>query len=81
MPTRRTQLKTFRTRRPLLVKAKQCQHTTVLFTDVGERKVLPGDWIIEGENHECYVVDNAFFQRTFAPVCTEPASEGRHYGS
>jgi hypothetical protein len=74
-------LKTFRTRRPLLVKARQCSHATILFTDVGERKVLPGDWIIEGENHECYVVDNAFFQRTFAPVSWKAANEGRSYGA
>ena len=73
-------MKTFRTRRPILVKARQCNHTTILFTCVGERKVFPGDWIIEGENHECYVVDNTFFQRTFAPVCGEPANEGRNYG-
>jgi len=44
------------------------------------RKVLPGDWIIEGENNERYVVDNTFFQRTFAPIQWEPASEGRNYG-
>ena len=73
-------MKTFRTRRPLLVKAEQCRHSTVIFTDAGERKVLPGDWIIQGENHECYVVDNTFFQRTFAPIPWEPANEGRNYG-
>ena len=49
--------------------------------DAGERKVLPGDWIIEGENHECYVVDNAFFQRTFVPIPWDPPNEGRHYGA
>ena len=74
-------MRTFRTRRPLLVKARQCRHTTVLFTVVGERRALPGDWIIEGENHESYIVDNTFFQRTFAPVCGEPVAEGRNYGS
>jgi hypothetical protein len=80
-PIMRPKLRTFRTRRPLLVKARQCSYTTVLFTGVGERKVLPGDWIIEGENHERYVVDNTFFQRTFAPVCGEPVAEERKCGS
>lgn len=74
-------MRTFRTRRPLLVKAEQCRHTTTIFTDTGERKVLPGDWIIQGENRECYVVDNTFFQRTFAPIPWGPANEGRHYGA
>lgn len=74
-------MNTFRTRRPLLVKAKQCSQPTSIFTDAGERQVHPGDWIIEGENHECYVVDNTFFQRTFSPIAWEPANEGRHYGS
>ena len=73
-------MKTFRTRRPLLVRATQCSHSTSIFTDSGLRKVLPGDWIIEGENNECYVVDNTFFQRTFAPIPWEPANEGRNYG-
>jgi hypothetical protein len=71
---------TFRTRRPLLVKATQCQHPSLILTDSGQRKAYPGDWIIEGENHERYIVDNTFFQRTFAPVSWEPSSEGRHYG-
>ena len=74
-------METFRTCRPLLVKAKQCDHPTLIFTDDGERQVHPGDWIIEGENHERYVVDNAFFQRTFSPIPWEPINEGRHYGS
>jgi hypothetical protein len=72
---------TFRTRRPLLVKATQCTHTTTILTDCGQRKAYPGDWIIEGENRERYIVDNTFFQRTFAPIPWEPANEGRHYGS
>jgi hypothetical protein len=74
-------LQTFRTRRPLLVKAQQCTRPTSIFTDTGERKVLPGDWIIQGENNERYIVDNTFFQRTFAPMPWQPAEEGRHYGS
>jgi hypothetical protein len=73
-------MNTFRTRRPLLVKATQCTQAAFIVTDLGERRVRPGDWIIEGENHEHYVVDNAFFQRTFAPISWEPVDEGKHYG-
>ena len=65
---------TFRTRRPLLVNATQCTKPTVILTDSGQRKAFPGDWIIEGENHERYIVDNTFFQRTFAPIPWEPSS-------
>jgi len=77
---RQPALKTFRTRRPLLVKATQCCHPTTLFTCTGERKALSGDWIIEGENSERYIVDNTFFQRTFAPVSGAILNEGRNYG-
>jgi hypothetical protein len=73
-------MRTFRTRRPLLVKATQCTQPASIITDLGERQVRPGDWIIEGENREHYVVDDAFFQRTFAPIPWEAAEEGRHYG-
>ena len=74
-------MRSFRTRRPLLVNATQCLAPAVIHTDAGQRKALPGDWIIEGENHERYIVDNAFFQRPVAPIPWEPSSEGRHYGS
>ena len=73
-------MSTFRTRRPLLVNATQCTKATTIFTDFGHRKAYPGDWIIEGENHERYIVDNTFFQRTFSPITWEPFDEGRHYG-
>jgi hypothetical protein len=49
-------------------------------TDSGERHVRAGDWIIEGENREHYVVDDAFFQPTFVPTPWESVEEGRHYG-
>jgi len=71
---------TFRTCRPLLVNATQCTRITTILTDAGSRKAYPGDWIIEGENQEHYIVDNAFFQRTFAPIAWEPSNEGRQYG-
>ena len=77
-------MNTFRTRRPLLVNATQCLHPTLILTDSGQRKAYPGDWIIEGEDHERYIVDNAFFQRTFTPLQAHPGQleneEGRHYG-
>jgi len=47
--------------------------------------VSKGDWIVKGENGETYVVDDAFFQRTFTPLQTYPwesqTEEGRHYGA
>jgi len=73
-------MNTFRTRRPLLVNATQCTSASMIVTDHGKRNIRPGDWIIEGENHERYVVDDAFFHRTFAPLPWEPSNEGRHYG-
>jgi len=71
---------TFRTCRPLLVNATQCTQATTILTSTGPRNAHPGDWIIEGENHERYIVDNTFFQRTFAPIPWEPFTEGRQYG-
>jgi hypothetical protein len=52
-------------------------------TDRGLRQVRRGDWVVRGKGGKCYVVDDAFFQRTFTPDSssdphTEP--EGRHYG-
>jgi hypothetical protein len=73
-------MNTFRTRRPLLVKATQCTQPASIITDLGERHVRRGDWIIEGENREHHVVDDAFFQRTFAPIPREPVEDGRGYG-
>jgi hypothetical protein len=73
-------MNTFRTCRPLLIKASQCTHDASIATDLGERQVHTGDWIIEGENHEQYVVDNAFFQRTFVSTPWEPIEKGRQYG-
>jgi hypothetical protein len=73
----------FRTCRPLLVDANQCQHPGTIATDTGSRHVERGDWIIRGENGETYVVDDAFFQRTFLPFQTYPwetVEEGRPCG-
>ena len=71
---------TYRTQRPLLVKATQCTQPASVVTDLGERQVHPGDWIIEGEDHEQYVVDDAFFKRTFTQIRWERLEEGKHYG-
>jgi hypothetical protein len=73
-------MNTFRTRRPLLIKASQCTHDAWIVTDLGKCQVRIGDWIVEGENHERYVVDDAFFQRTFVSIPCEPIEEGKQYG-
>jgi hypothetical protein len=53
-------------------------------TDRGLRHVRRGDWVVRGEGGECYVVDDAFFQRTFTPDGSGEGAygegEGRHYG-
>ncbi|WP_446741666.1 hypothetical protein [Silvibacterium acidisoli] len=75
---------TFRTSRPLLVDATQCKEAQTITTDMGFRHVKKGEWIVRGEDGECYVVDDEFFQRTFLPFQTYPwegAAEGKHYGS
>lgn len=74
----------FRTLRPLLVDATQCEQAKTIATDTGFCNVSKGDWVVKGENGEIYVLDDAFFQRTFTPLQTYPGSseneEGRHYG-
>jgi len=74
----------FRTCRPLLVDATQCKEDQTITTDLGFRHVRRGDWIVKGEDGECYIVDDAFFQRTFTPFQTYPweeMQEARNYGS
>jgi hypothetical protein len=76
-------MSTFRTLRPLVVDATQCEQSKTIATDIGFCNVSKGDWIVKGENGETYVVDDAFFQRTFTPLQTYPweaQKEGRHYG-
>ena len=77
-------MSTFRTLRPLIVEATQCEHSKSIATDGGVCNVSKGDWIVKGENGETYVVDDAFFQRTFTPFQTYPweleNEEGRNYG-
>ncbi|MFT4113279.1 hypothetical protein [Silvibacterium sp.] len=77
-------MSSFRTCRPLLVDATQCQADQTITTDMGFRHVRRGQWIIKGEDGECYIVDDAFFQRTFLPFQTYPwetAEESRSYGA
>jgi hypothetical protein len=74
----------FRTLRPLLVDARQCKVSETVVTSSGFCDASSGDWIVRGENGETYVVDNAFFHRTFAPIPESPiglsGEEGRLYG-
>ncbi len=55
----------FRTVRPLLVDATQCESAKTIATDTGFCNVSKGDWIVKGENGETYVVDDTFFQLNF----------------
>ena len=51
--------------------------------NLGFRHVKRGDWVVRGEDGECYIVDDAFFQRTFTPLQTYPwenNQEARNYG-
>jgi hypothetical protein len=73
----------FRTCRPLLVDATQASGPSTIATDLGFANVQRGDWIVRGEDGETYVVDDAFFQRTFTPIQKYPweqAEESRSYG-
>lgn len=71
---------TYRTTRPLLVEATRCTTPRTIVTDLGERVVRAGDWIISGEDNERYIVDDAFFQRTFKPLEWMRSAEGKEYG-
>ena len=77
-------MSTFRTLRPLIVEATQCEHSKSIATETGVCNVSKGDWIVKGENGETYIVDDEFFHRTFTPLQTYPwesqPEEGRHYG-
>jgi hypothetical protein len=76
-------MSTFRTCRPLLVDATQCKEDQTITTDFGFRHAKRGDWVVRGEDGECYIVDDAFFQRTFRPLQSYPwenNQEARNYG-
>jgi hypothetical protein len=77
-------MSTFRTLRPLIVDATQCDGSEEIVAGPDGRRASKGDWIVKGENGETYIVDNAFFQRTFTSFQTYSpqlnTEEGRHYG-
>ena len=59
---------TYLTLRPLLVDAVQSVESKTITTDLGFINVRQGEWVICGEGGECYIVDDAFFRRTFVSV-------------
>jgi hypothetical protein len=61
-------MSTYRTSRPLIVEAVQSAETKTIATDLGFINVQQGEWVVCGEGGECYIVDDAFFRRTFAAV-------------
>jgi len=67
-------METFCTCRPLVVEVRQCVRAETVTTDLGFINVNSGDWIVRGENGESYVVDDAFFQRTFVSTPQQAAS-------
>jgi hypothetical protein len=73
----------FRTCRPLLVDANQATEPSTIATDLGYTNVQRGDWVVRGEDGETYVVEDAFFQRTFVAIQKYPweqTEESRSYG-
>ena len=58
----------YQTSRPMIVDAIQCAEAKTIATDLGFINVKRGEWVICGEDGECYVVDDAFFQRTFVSL-------------
>jgi hypothetical protein len=62
----------FRTVHLLVVDATQCEHAQTVATDTGFCNASKGDWIVRGEGGETYVVDDAFFRRTYSPLPAYP---------
>jgi hypothetical protein len=58
----------YRTFRSLVVDAVQCTENRTFATDLGFINVKRGEWIVCSEGGACFVVDDAFFRRTFVPV-------------
>jgi hypothetical protein len=52
----------------MIVDAVQCALTKTIATDLGFVNVKRGDWVVCGEGGECYVVEDAFFRRTFISI-------------
>ena len=66
----------FRTSRPMMIDARQFTQAGTITTDLGFVNVKSGEWVINGESGECYVVGDAFFQRTFTAVTDGPELDG-----
>lgn len=64
----------FRIFRPITIDARQCSEAGTIATDLGFINVKRGDWIIRGEDNEGYILNDDFFQRTFAPVDDQQGS-------
>jgi hypothetical protein len=52
----------------MAVDAVQCAEAKTIATDLGFVNVKQGEWIVSGEGGERYVLDDAFFRRTFVPA-------------
>jgi len=59
---------TYRTVKPMIVDAVQCNEAKTIATDLGFINVKQGEWVICGQAGETYIVDDAFFQSTFVSV-------------
>jgi hypothetical protein len=68
-------MSTYRTSRPLIVEAVQSAETKTIATDLGFINVRQGEWVVCGEGGECYIVDDAFFRRTFVAINGARTSE------
>lgn len=62
----------YRTSRPMVVDALQCNQSKTIATDLGFVNVKPGDWVVCGEAGETYIVDDEYFQRAFVPAQETP---------
>ena len=60
----------------MVVNAVQCKEAKTVATDLGFN-VRQGEWLICGENGETYIVDDAFFQRTFVSAPEGPRIQNR----
>lgn len=69
----------YRVARPVIVDAVQCAEAKTIVTDLGFVNVQQGEWIVSGEAGECYVVDDAFFRRTF--ISLHPYSSASQAGN
>ena len=62
----------YRISRSVIVDALQCKEAKTIASDLGFINVNQGEWVVCGEGGETYIVDDAYFQRTFARVEDKP---------